>query len=226
MKLLVVEDEVKMADSLKRGLEEKQYNVVVARDGLSALNATAGTSFDLIITDIILPGISGIEFCRRFRRTNTDTPIIMLTALGMTSDKLTGFSSGTDDYLVKPFDFDELLARIKVLLNRAKGIRGSNSIYSYANLTVHADSKLVFRDETKIELTAKEFALLEYFMKNRNKVISKEEIAEKVWNLDFDTGTNIVEVYVSYLRNKIDKHFSPKLIHTRKGIGYFFAEQD
>jgi len=225
MKLLVVEDEIKMAKSLKRGLEEKQYEVILAHDGLSALKATETTEFDLIITDVILPGINGIEFCRRFRRVNTQTPVIMLTALGMTSDKLTGFSSGSDDYLVKPFDFEELLARIKVLLNRVKGLRGTSSLYRYANLTLNPENKEVARDEQIIELTAKEFALLEYFIRNPDKIISKEEIAKKVWDVDFDTGTNFIEVYVSYLRNKIDKDFSPKLIHTRKGIGYIFREE-
>jgi two-component system, OmpR family, copper resistance phosphate regulon response regulator CusR len=225
MKLLVIEDEVKTARTLQKGLEEKGYTVELAYDGETALLLANNHSFDLIITDIIIPRINGLEFCRRFREKDKITPVIMLTALGLTADKIKGFDSGGDDYIVKPFDFEELLARIKVHLNRVNLKSRDGSFLIYANLKINQDTKEVFRDDTLITLTAKEYSLLEYFMKNRNKVISKEDIAEKVWSHDFDTGTNIIEVYVSYLRNKIDKGFEPKLIHTKKGMGYIFREE-
>lgn len=226
MKLLVIEDEIKTANSLRRGFEEKGYEVQIAHNGEDALILTNTSSFDLIVTDIIMPKVNGLEFCRKVRETNTDTPIIMLTALGLTADKIKGFDSGSDDYLVKPFDFEELLARIKVLINRSqKSKSGTSNILTYSNLKLNLDTKEVFRENTLIDLTAKEYALLEFFFRNPNKVVSKEDIAEKVWSIDFDTGTNIIEVYVSYLRNKIDKGFEPKLIHTRKGMGYIFKEE-
>lgn len=224
MKLLVVEDEVKTANTLKKGLEEKGYSVQLAYDGEAALELAHKTRFDLIIMDVIMPKIDGFELCRRLRADN-NTPIIMVTALGLTSDKLRGFDLGADDYLVKPFDFDELLARIRVALNRTKGMAETASELTYADLTLNLDTKEVQRDGKAITLTAKEFALLEFFMRNKHKVISKEDIAEHVWDLNFDTGTNIVEVYVSYLRNKLDKGFATRLIHTKKGMGYMLREE-
>lgn len=225
MKLLVIEDEIKTAKSLQKGLEEKGYEVQIAYDGETGLMLAERTNFDLIVTDIILPKVNGFEFCKRLRETNNFTPIIMLTALGLTTDKIKGFDSGSDDYLVKPFDFEELLARIKVLINRTQNKFGQHNILIYSNLKLNLDTKEAFRNDKLIELTAKEYALLEFFVRNKHKVISKEDIAEKVWSIDFDTGTNIIEVYVSYLRNKIDKGFEPKLIHTKKGMGYMFREE-
>lgn len=225
MKLLVVEDEIKTANTLQKGLEEKGYDVQIAYDGETALMLTGRNKFDVIITDIIVPKINGLEFCKKLRENKNYTPVIMLTALGLTADKLRGFDSGSDDYLVKPFDFEELLARIKVQANRHKPKETADSILQNANLKMNLDTKEVFRNDQLINLTAKEYALLEYFMKNPNRVISREEIAEKVWSLDFDTGTNIIEVYVSYLRNKVDKTYEPKLIHTKKGMGYIFREE-
>jgi DNA-binding response OmpR family regulator len=225
VKLLVIEDQIKTADTLQKGLEEKGYSVQLAYDGQKGLELARKSRFDLIITDVIMPRLSGNEFCNEFRKVNSKTPIIMLTALGLTSDKIKGFDSGADDYLVKPFDFEELLARIKVLIHRSQKLLSAENYLFYANLKINPDSKEVYRNDKLIDLTAKEYALLEYFMANRNRIISKEEIAEKVWKLDFDTGTNIIEVYVSYLRNKIDKDFEPKLIHTRKGMGYIFREE-
>jgi len=225
MKLLVIEDELKTANSLKKGLEEKGYQVELAFDGEKALELAQKNKFDLILMDLIVPKLNGLEVCRKLRSENNKVPIIMLTALGLTSDKLKGFDSGTDDYLSKPFDFDELLARIKVAINR-KGANDNNGVHlEYANLKLNLDTKEVQRSNQLINLTAKEYALLEYFLKNKGKIISKEEIAEKVWNLNFDTGTNFIEVYVSYLRNKIDKGFEPKLIHTKKGMGYIFRQE-
>ncbi|WP_317898421.1 response regulator transcription factor [Aurantibacillus circumpalustris] len=225
MKLLVVEDEVKTANILQKGLKEKGYEVQIAYDGEQALKLTNSQIFDLIITDIIIPKISGLEFCQKLRESRNFTPVIMLTALGLTSDKIKGFDAGSDDYLVKPFDFDELLARIKVSMNRTRNISGANKELVYSNVKLDLDSKEVRRDDKLIVLTAKEYALLEFFMRNKHRVVSKEEISEKVWDLNFDTGTNIIEVYVSYLRNKIDKDFPVKLIHTKKGIGYIFREE-
>ena len=224
MKLLVVEDEIKTANILQKGLKEKGFEVQIAYDGEQALKLTNSQVFDLIITDIIIPKISGLEFCKKLRENLNFTPIIMLTALGLTSDKIKGFDAGSDDYLVKPFDFDELLARINVSINRTRNSTGKKKELVYSNVKLDLDSKEVRRDNKLISLTAKEYALLEFFMRNKHKVLSKEEISEKVWDINFDTGTNIIEVYVSYLRNKIDKDFPVKLIHTKKGIGYIFRE--
>lgn len=225
MKLLVVEDEVKTANILQKGLEEKGYEVKIAYDGEKALELTDKFKFDLIITDIIIPKINGLDFCRKLRENRNFTPVIMLTALGLTSDKIKGFDAGSDDYLVKPFDFDELLARIKVSINRTRNSPEKNKEMVYADIKLDLDTKEVHRGNRLISLTAKEYALLEFFMQNKHRVVSKEEISEKVWDLNFDTGTNIIEVYVSYLRNKIDKDFPVKVIHTKKGIGYIFREE-
>jgi two-component system copper resistance phosphate regulon response regulator CusR len=225
MKLLVVEDEIKTANTLKKGLEEKGYEVHVANEGETAYDLACRMSFDLIVTDVVMPRLNGIEFCRKLRENQINTPLIMLTALGMTADKIKGFDAGSDDYIVKPFDFEELLARIRVQLNRRYGKTSEASELTYSDLRINLVTKEVFRDAQLITLTAKEYALLEFFMRNAGRVISKEEISEKVWDVNFDTGTNIIEVYVSYLRNKIDKDFRIKLIHTKKGMGYIFREE-
>jgi two-component system, OmpR family, copper resistance phosphate regulon response regulator CusR len=225
MKLLVVEDEIKTADTLQKGLKEKGYEVHTAYDGEKAWSLVENNKFDLIITDILLPKINGIEFCKKLRQNRNFTPVIMLTALGLTSDKLNGFDAGSDDYLVKPFDFEELLARIKVLINRTKDKLELSNLLKYSDLELNLDTKEVKRGDVKINLTAKEYILLEYFIRNANRVVSKEELAEKVWDITFDTGTNVIEVYVSYLRNKIDKDFTPRLIHTKKGMGYILREE-
>ena len=172
-----------------------------------------------------MPKVNGLEFCRKLRENSDLTPVIMLTALGLTSEKIKGFDSWTDDYMVKPFDFSELLARIKVAIGRTRNSSEKSQQLEYGDLILNLETKEVKRGEVLISLTAKEFALLEFFMRNKHKVISKEDITGKVWNLNFDTGTNIIEVYVSYLRNKIDKGFPNKLIHTRKGQGYIFREE-
>ena len=225
MKLLVVEDEVKTADALAVGLMENGFDVTTAYDGEMALNVTKKIKFDLIITDIIMPKIDGIELCKRLRSTGNHTPVIIITALGLTANKVNGFNSGADDYIVKPFDFEELLARVKAMMNRVRKKASATNYLKCADLKLNLDTKEVYRGDRMLSLTAKEFALLEYFMKNRNRVISKEEIAQNVWDIHFDTGTNIVEVYVSYLRNKIDKDFEDKYLHTRKGLGYIFREE-
>ena len=225
IKLLVVEDEVKTAITLKKGLEEKGYEVHVANDGETAFELATKHRFDLIISDVVMPRLNGIDFCRKLRENQINTPLIMLTAMGMTEDKIRGFDAGSDDYMVKPFDFKELLVRIRVQLNRHYGKSAETSELLYADIRINLITKEVFRSSQLITLTAKEYALLEFFMRNAGRVISKEEIAEKVWDVNFDTGTNIIEVYVSYLRNRIDKDFITKVIHTKKGMGYIFREE-
>jgi len=221
MRILIIEDEVKTADTLKKGLEENQFEVELAFDGEIGLLLSIRNQYDLIISDIIMPGMNGFELCRRLREQGINTPMIMLTAMGMTSDKITGFNAGTDDYLVKPIEFDELLARVKSLIKRSKNIIQTDNKLFFADISINLDTNEVLRAEKNIDLTPKEFSLLEYFIRNKEKVISKSEIAEKVWNINFDTGTNVIEVYVNYLRNKIDKDFPVKLLHTKIGKGYF-----
>lgn len=225
MKILLIEDEVKTAQSLKHGLEENHFEVDLAYDGQTGMRLALKNSYRLIISDIIIPNIDGLEFCRKIREKGIQTPLLMLTALGTIEDKITGFDSGADDYLVKPFAFQELLARIGALMKRNTGIINTGNILSFADLELNLDSKTVVRGGKEILLTAREFALMEYFLRNKNRVVSKTDIAEKVWDINFDTGTNVIEVYVNYLRNKIDKKFSAKLIHTIHGLGYILKEK-
>ncbi|CAN5913492.1 response regulator transcription factor [soil metagenome] len=224
-RLLIIEDEVKTARSVKQGLEEHQYQVEVAFDGDMGKKMALRNNYDLIVTDIIMPGINGIELCRQLREAQLQTPILMLTALGTVSDKVEGFDSGADDYLAKPFEFQELLVRIKALLKRNPQIVAKPHVLTIADLELNFDIKKAIRSGKQIDLTAKEFALLEFFISNKGRVLSKVEIAERVWGIDFDTGTNVVEVYINYLRKKIDKDFSPKLIHTQFGMGYVMKEK-
>lgn len=224
MKILIIEDEPKVAAFLREGLEELGYDVEVAQDGLQGEKLFNESECDLVILDIILPFLSGIELCRMFKEARPEVPILMLTALGTTEDKLNGFDSGADDYLVKPFEFRELAARIKALAKRTPLFATAPRRLKVADLELDLDKKVALRGDKSIELTAKEFSLLEYFMLNKGKVVSRVEISEKVWDITFDTGTNIVDVYVNILRRKIDKEFEPKLIHTRIGLGYYFGE--
>lgn len=223
-KILIVEDEQKVAGFIKRGLDEQSFSTEVAFDGLIGKKKAFSNTFDLIILDINLPLLNGFELCKEIRLVNTKVPVLMLTAMGTTDDKLTGFDSGADDYLVKPFEFRELLARIKALLKRAQGTSLSGNILSVADLEMNIESKVVKRAGRKIDLTAKEFHLLEYLIKNKGRVVSRVDIAEKIWEITFDTGTNIIDVYVNFLRKKIDKDFTPKLIHTQIGMGYILKE--
>ena len=180
----------------------------------------------MIIIDINLPGINGYELCRQIRAQNPHIPVIMLTAMNTTEDKIEGFDAGADDYVIKPFEFKELLVRIRALLKRTMNQQlPSGNILKIADLEMNIDSKEVYRSGKKILLTAKEFQLLEYFLRNRNRVVSRADIAEKVWEIDFDTHTNVIDVYVNYLRNKIDKNFSLRLIHTQVGMGYILKEE-
>jgi len=226
IKILLIEDEKKIADTLSKGLKELDYHVETAYDGNIGMRLFDSGSFNMIITDINLPGMNGYDVCKTIRSRNQHIPIIMLTALSATDDKIEGFDAGADDYLVKPFEFKELLARIRALLKRTMNQQlPAGNILTVADLELDVDSKEVTRAGKAIKLTAKEFQLLEYFMRNRNRVVSRADIAERVWELDFDTKTNVIDVYVNFLRKKIDKGFEPKLIHTQVGMGYMMKEK-
>ncbi|SDP99824.1 DNA-binding response regulator, OmpR family, contains REC and winged-helix (wHTH) domain [Mucilaginibacter sp. OK268] len=225
-RILLIEDEERIAELIKKSLEEQAYSVTIALDGLTGKKLAVANDFDLIITDIILPGMNGIKLCKEIRSLKPVIPIIMLTALGTTDDKVDGFDAGADDYLVKPFDFRELLARIRAVMNR-KSINPivQPVILKYADLELNNQTKIVSRSGKEIGLTPKELKLLEYMMQNSERVLSRAEIAEKVWDTHFDTGTNFIDVYINYLRKKIDKDFSSKLIHTKSGLGFIFKEE-
>jgi two-component system, OmpR family, copper resistance phosphate regulon response regulator CusR len=224
-KILIVEDEIKVATFIKKGLQTQNFEAEVVETGSDAKQVFDENSFDLIILDIGLPDMSGLEVCEYIRQKNTKIPILMLTALGTVADKLSGFEVGTDDYMVKPFDFMELLVRVKALLKRTIEIEQPSEKLHEADLELDLKEKVARRDGRVVELTAKEFSLLEYLMLNKGRVVSKVDIAEKVWDINFDTGTNFIEVYVNYLRNKIDKGFSNKLIHTIVGMGYMLKNK-
>lgn len=224
--ILIIEDEQRVAELLKRGLEESGYQVVVAFDGMMGLRIFKSNTFHLIISDIILPKLDGFELSKEIRKINPAIPILMLTALGSTDDKLEGFDAGADDYMVKPFDFRELNARINVLLKRsAENIRQVPEELIYADLKINLKSKTVYRNECEIKLSPKEYNLLVYMVENAERVLSRVEIADKVWNTHFDTGTNFIDVYINYLRKKIDRNFEKKLIQTKAGMGFIFTDK-
>ncbi len=217
----LAEDDSKIAGLIKKGLEESGYTVVAASNGEEAIETFQTQVPDLIILDIMMPGLNGIEVCKLLRESHRDLPVLMLTALGSLEDKLTGFNNGADDYLVKPFHFKELLARIEALLRRRHPtMESDNSVLSVDDLTLDTVSKEVHRAGILISLTAKELSLLELFLKNQNRLLSRQFIAEKAWDINFDTGTNVIDVYVNFLRNKIEKGFRRKLIHTKVNMGY------
>ncbi len=220
VRILVVEDEPKVASFVKRGLEENGYSAEIAYDGSVGKKMFDAGDYDMVILDINLPYKNGIELCREIRSSNQKIPVMMLTALGTTEDKLSGFDSGADDYLVKPFEFRELLARIRSLLKRISVAETGGNILKFLDLEMNLDTYEVTRCERKIDLTQKEFALLEYLLRNKGRVVSRIDIAEKVWDITFDTGTNVIDVYVNFLRKKIDRDFPQKLIHTQTGVGY------
>lgn len=225
MKLLLVEDEPKTVQAIRQGLEESQFDVDVAYDGLIARRLALKTNYALIITDVILPGMNGFELVRQLRAEGLATPILLLTALGETDDKVMGFDSGADQYLTKPFQFTELLARVRSLTKRGTQVAMTAQTLRYGGVELNLDAKTVMREGQPIELTAREFTLLEFLMRNQGRVVSKPTIAEHVWDLNFDTGTNVVEVYINYLRKKLDRNFPKKLIHTQFGMGYVFKEE-
>jgi len=224
MKILVVEDEPKVAAFIKHGLEENHYEADVVYDGSNAEKLALQYDYDLFIIDIIIPFINGLDLCRVLKQKKPNIPVLMLTALGTTEDKLSGFDAGANDYLVKPFEFRELLARVKVLLKtQGSGYDISNRLL-VADLELDLNMKVARRGGQTIDLTAKEFLLLEYFMKNNGRVLSRNDIAEHVWDMNYDFSTNVVDVYVNFLRKKIDRGFEIKLINTRIGLGYIFGD--
>ncbi|RAR47076.1 response regulator transcription factor [Flavobacterium lacus] len=229
-KILLVEDEVHVVSFIKKGLTEEGYEVSVALDGKTGLSLQQNNSFDLVILDIMLPEMNGLEVCREIRKTNLQIPILFLTALGTSENIVLGLESGADDYLVKPFKFIELLARIKTLLRRIESFNQSPTeiqedyIYKIDDLILNDFSKTVTRNGETISLTTTEFKLLLNFLQNLNKVLSRGEILDTVWGVNFDMGTNVVDVYVNYLRKKIDSNSTNKLIHTVIGMGYVMKE--
>jgi DNA-binding response OmpR family regulator len=225
IRILLVEDEKKIASALKTGMEEQGFYVMVAYDGTIGEKFFTNYDFDLVILDINLPDINGYTLSRMIRQRKQNIPILMLTALGSVEDKIEGFEAGADDYLVKPFAFKELLARIKSLLRRTAANLPTAHILRVADLEINLDSKEVTRAGNKISLTAKEFQLLEYLVRNKNKVVSRADIAGKVWDIGFDTGTNVIDVYINFLRKKIDKDYPVKLIQTQVGMGYVLKEE-
>jgi DNA-binding response OmpR family regulator len=224
-KILIVEDEKKIADTLQIGLTEHGYYAEVAYDGLIGQKLFLSHSYDLVIADINLPGINGYELCKFIRARSANMPVIMLTSMTTLNDKIEGYNAGTDDYVIKPFEFRELIMKIRVLLKRtlAENIPVGN-ILRAGDLEMNLDNKEVKRDGRKINLTAKEFQLLEYMLRNKNRVLSRADISVNVWDIDFHSNTNVIDVYVSYLRNKIDIGFSDKLIQTHFGVGYILKE--
>ena len=226
MKILIIEDDQRVSELIKRGLGQLGYEVAVANDGLAGKMMAMNDRYDLIITDIILPHMNGLDLCKEIKNARPGIPIIMLTALGTTDDKVEGFDAGADDYLVKPFDFRELQVRIRALLKRSDiSGKSSGALLKYSDLELNNKTKTVTRSGTEISLTPKELKLLEYMMQNCERLLSRTEIAEKVWDTHFDTGTNFIDVYINYLRKKIDKEFKTKLIHTKSGMGFIFKEE-
>lgn len=226
IKVLIVEDEQRLADILKMQLEESGYMADIAYDGYVGKQLVEKNKYNLIILDINLPLINGYDLCKEIRKTNNQIPIIMLTAFGTQDNKVAGFEAGADDYIVKPFDFRELLARVNVFLRRSDTNLQTSRKIGIADLEMDLNTKTVTRANRKIDLTGKESLLLETFLKNRDKLLTREFIIEQVWGIEFDPNTNIIDVYVNYLRKKIDKDFYPKLIHTKFGFGFYFSENE
>lgn len=222
MKILLVEDEERLASFIRKGMMAEGYEVAVAYDGRTGLSMFRKDLYDIIILDVNMPQMNGFELCQLIRSENETIPVLMLTALDSLADKTDGFNAGADDYLAKPFEFQELLLRFRALTRR----NGSKpkQVLRLADLELNLDTKSVTRADKRIDLTTREYALLEYLMLNKGKIISRVGISERVWSLNFDTGTNVIDVYISYLRKKIDKDFSPKLLHTIVGMGYVLRE--
>lgn len=226
--ILLVEDEKKLADTIQAGLNEHEFEVTVAYNGLDGKKLFLDNAYDLIMLDINLPFINGYELCKLIRERDERVPIILLTAMNFTDNKVEGFELGADDYITKPFEFRELVARIKALLRRSdlRLDAEEEKILQIADLVMNLDNKEVRRSDKKIALTAKEFQLLEYLLRNKEKVVSRADIAKNVWEIDFDTQTNVIDVYVNFLRKKLDKDFEPKLIHTQVGMGYILKVEE
>jgi len=224
MKLLIVEDEPNLLSILRKGFAENNNDVSVALDGKTALEMVQNYTFDVVILDVMLPDINGIEICRRLRTDKNFVPILLLTALGTSENIVTGLNAGADDYLVKPFKFGELDARVNALNRRANQETEKVDTIVIGDLEINSQAKTVKREGEPIVLTAKEFKLLYYLAKNTGRIVSRDQILDNVWDINFDMNTNVVDVYINYLRKKIDKPFSTKLIHTMKGLGYVIQE--
>ncbi len=224
MRILLIEDDKGISRFIKKGLLENSFSIDVAYDGEEGLHSAVHMKYDLIVLDILLPKMDGREILKRLREREIQTPVIFLTAKDSESDIVKGLNLGADDYLTKPFSFSELLARIQAILRRGK-TESSSARLQVANLNLEPDGHRVFRERTKIELTPKEYVLLEFFMRHPGEIITRTMISEKVWDYHFDTSTNIIDVHVSHLRNKIDKDFEPKLLHTVKGVGYVLEDR-
>lgn len=225
MHILIIEDDLRVAELIRRGLEEQGFSTGTAQNGIDGKKLAMLHDFDAVIMDVMLPHLNGLDLCRQLRAAKPQLPVIMLTALGTTDDKIDGLDSGADDYLVKPFDFRELLARIRAVTKRAQVAQEKTpDKICIGDLTLFPMTQLVKRGSTEISLTPKEFKLLHFMMQHQGRVLSRSEIAEKVWDTTFDTGTNFIDVYINYLRKKIDRDFETKLIHTKPGIGFIFKE--
>lgn len=226
MKILLIEDEAAVISLIERGLKEKGLEVSIAMDGNTGLQMVRDHQFNLVILDIMLPGMNGVQICKEIRSMGLDLPVLMLTALGSTENIVTGLDSGADDYMVKPFKINELIARVNALGRRTfrKPQANDSHILQIANLKLDTDAKMAICDDEIISLTSTEYKLLEFFMKNQSRVLSRMEILENVWDIDFNLGTNVVDVYVNYLRKKIDKSRETKLFHTMIGMGYMMKE--
>ncbi|WP_299759386.1 response regulator transcription factor [uncultured Pontibacter sp.] len=225
MKILLIEDEPKVASFIKKGLEEQNYEVDQAYDGSLGIKLALQNEYDVIILDIILPNMNGLEVCREIRRHNSTVSVLMLTALGTTDDKIIGLDAGADDYLTKPFEFKELLARIRAISRRSNESNVGDKL-AIADLEMDVLRKTVTRGGKPVNLTAREFALLYYLLRNRGRVVSRVDITEQVWETSFDTGSNVIDVYINFLRKKVDKGHHSKLIHTLVGMGYVLKDQD
>ncbi len=227
MRILVVEDEKKINDVIVKTLKKEKYGVDSCFDGEEALDYIFSVEYDIILLDIMLPKKDGFEVLKSMRKKGIKTPVLFLTARDQIEDRVKGLDLGADDYLVKPFAFEELLARIRVVLRKNSGsVEDSGNILKIANLTVDCNKHEVFRDDVSIKLSAKEFSILEYMMRNKGRVVSKEKIEEHVWDFDYEGGSNIVEVYIKFLRKKVDNDFSPKLIHTIRRVGYILKVEN
>jgi DNA-binding response OmpR family regulator len=224
MKVLLVEDEPNVVSFIRRGLIEANHEVSVAMDGVTAWQMIQANTPDLIILDIMLPSMNGIELCRKIRSQQISTSIIMLTALGTSENVVTGLDSGADDYMVKPFKFSELLARMSAVTRRAAG-QSASDVITIDDLTIDTRGKTVKRGDDRITLTAKEYNLLEFLARNKGRVFTRTEILERVWDINFDMNTNVVDVYINYLRRKVDKQRDKKLIQTVVGMGYVLREE-
>lgn len=222
MRILVAEDERNLNDIIVRELKQNHYTVDACYDGLSALDYIRLAEYDAVVMDIMMPGASGIEVVRQLRDMGNHVPVLFLTALGSVEDRVAGLDAGADDYLVKPFALDELTARIRAMLRRASG--NTNHCFTVADLKMDCDKRTVFRGNVEIVLSSKEFAILEYMIRNKGIVLTRERIEQHIWNYDYEGGSNVVNVYIRYLRKKIDDDFEPKLIHTIRGAGYVLRE--